>query len=124
MKLIAPFAMTVGLAAGPALAQDSVTYASRAAKDSVSAAANLTAAGVSAVGGVVALPLGLAGGASMAVGGSAQAAGSVASEVGADLVEGADQLLNDSWGPLKVDDKVIVTPDPAPQLDRKTERGG
>jgi hypothetical protein len=112
LKISAAFA----LVGAPALAQDSGQHVSAAANASGAALAHLTAAGVEVVGGVVALPLGVAGGASEAVGaiarigGESLEAGGVASQVA------ADRALTDSWGPLTVDNRVIVRPDPAPQV--------
>jgi hypothetical protein len=103
------------LAAGPALAEDSVGHASKAANASVAAVANLAAAGVEAVGGSVALPLALAGGLSEAVGETLTA-------VGTDARTGGEQLLRDSWGPLAVDERVIVRADPAPKVPYAAQR--
>jgi len=111
-------AITAALIAGPALAADgdSVTHASAAVTASGQAIGNLTASGIQAVGGVSALPMGFAGGASQVIGIVAGAGGESLGGAGHDLQKAADQAITDAWGPLKVDDRVIVHPDPAPKV--------
>jgi hypothetical protein len=116
MRHVIVIAAALTMVSAPALAQDSIEHVSKAAEASGAAVAHLTVAGVEAVSGVVALPLGIAGGASQAVGAIAQAGGESLQVVGVDSQRAADQALTDSWGPLAVDRRVIVRPDPPPQV--------
>jgi hypothetical protein len=100
----------------PAFAQDSVEHASAAVNASGEAVAHLATAGIQAVGGVVATPIGLAGGVSEVVGGVARTGGESLEAVGVDAQRSADRAITDSWGPLSVDNRIIVRPDPAPRV--------
>ena len=115
MRLVL-LAITAALIASPALAADSVTHASAAVTASGQALGNLTASGIQAVGGVSAVPMGFAGGASQVVGIVAGAGGESLGGAGHDLQKAADQAIIDAWGPLKVDDRVVVHADPAPRV--------
>ena len=122
MRHVITITAAFALIGGPALAQDSVDHVSAAANASGTAVSHLAAAGVDAVSGVVALPLGLAGGASQAIGGVAIAGGLSVAVAGTDSRKAADQALTDSSGPLSVDNRVIVRPDPAPQVPYASRR--
>lgn len=106
----------LALVAGPALAQDSVAHASAAGGVSSEVATHLAASGVQTVIGIAAVPASVVG-AGSAVGGSA-VVGAGAASVGASA--GLSEAAGDSAGfassPLKVDDKVVVSPDPAPAV--------
>lgn len=93
--------------AGPALAQDSVANPSAAGGASSEVAGHLTASGVQTALGVAAVPTSVAGTASVAGGSALAGAGSAVSEA-------AGASADASNSPLKVDDKVVVSPDPAP----------
>jgi hypothetical protein len=104
------------LLAGPAFAQDSAANASAAGGASSEVVTHLAAAGVGAVVGLAAVPASVAGGAS-AVGGSAVLAGGAASAgAGVDVSQAAGASVEFASGPLKVDDRVVVSPDAAPQV--------
>ena len=104
------------LLAPAALAPDSATHASAAVTASGQAVGELATFGIQAVGGVSAVPIGVAGGASQMVGAVANAGGDSLGGAGHDLQKAADQAIVDAWGPLKVDDRVVVHPDPAPKV--------
>ena len=107
---------TLALAASGAQAQDSTANASAGGGASSEVAGHLTASGVQAVVGVAALPVSVAAGASV-VGGSAVAtAGAGSAAVGGGLSEAAGDSADFASGPLKVDDKVVVSPDPMPAV--------
>lgn len=112
----------LALAAAPALAEDSVGHASAAVNDSAEAVAHLAAAGVQTVGGVLALPIGAAGAASEATGAIAKTGGESVGAMGVDAQKGAKQMLVDSWGPLSVDNRVVVRADPAPKVPYTAQR--
>lgn len=99
----------LALVAGPALAQDSVANASAAGGASSEVATHLAASGVQTVIGIAAVPASVVGAGSM-VGGSALVG------AGAGLSEAAGDSAGFASGPLKVDDKVVVSPDPAPAV--------
>ena len=107
---------TATLSASPALAADSVTHASAAVTASGEAVGEFATFGIQAVGGVSALPMGVAGGASQIVGAVTNVAGDSLGGAGNDLQRTADQAIINAWGPLKVDDRVVVHPDPAPKV--------
>lgn len=112
------------LLATPALAQGSIVHASNASAAASEAVGELTLAGVKTVGGAAALPLGIVGVASMGVGASATAGGSVLTEAGEGLAEVSGEALEAAWGPLDVDDAVVVRPDGPPTLKPKTDEAG
>ena len=116
MRHILEISAAFALVGAPALAQDSVQNVSAAANASGAALAHLTTAGVQFVGGGVAPPLGVAGGASEVVGEIARAGGESLAANGVASQAAADRAITDSWGPLSVDNRVIVRPDPAPQV--------
>jgi hypothetical protein len=104
------------LTATPAFAADSVTHASAAVTASGQVVGNLSTAGIQAVRGVLALPMGVAGGASEVVGTIANAGGESLGQAGTGLQKSADEAIEDAWGPLKVDDRIVLRPDPAPAV--------
>lgn len=109
MRALIFASLGLALAAGPALAQDSVANASAAGGASSEVVTHLAASGVQTVIGVAAIPASVVGGASMA-GGSALVG------AGAGLSEAAGDSAKFASGPLKVDDRVVVSPDPAPAV--------
>lgn len=115
MRLFAYLALAAA-AAGPAYAQDSVTHASKALTGASDVTGHLAASGLESVAGAVALPVAVVGGASIVAGASAQAAGGAFTEGGAELAGAAHELLEATWGPLVVDDRIVMRPDPAPVL--------
>lgn len=117
MRSILPLTAAAVLAASPAVAEDSVGHLSNAGADASGAVANLTVAGIESVGGVVALPLGLAGAGSVAAGAVSNAAGDAFGQTGEAALDGADEMIRRSWGPLAVDAPVIVAHDPAPSRE-------
>lgn len=111
-----PFALLLAALAAPAFAQDSAQNASAAGGASSEVAGHLTASGVQTAVGVSAVPASAVGTAS-AVGGSAVAAGgSAVAGAGAGLSEAAGASADFASGPLKVDDRVVVSPDAAPNV--------
>lgn len=110
------------MAAPPAFAADNVTHGSAAVTASGQAVGNLAASGVQTVAGVSAVPLGVVGAGSAVVGESARVGGESLGGAGTDLTRAADQALTDAWGPLKVDDRVVVHPDPAPHVPYQTQK--
>ena len=116
IRLVATIALYAAALAGPALAQDSTANASAAGGASSEAAGHLAASGVQTVVGVAAVPVSAAG-AGLAVAGSVAGTGaSVLTGAGAAASEVADGMSGAATGPLKVDDRVVVAPDPAPQV--------
>jgi hypothetical protein len=116
MRALSLLTLGLALGAGPALAQDSAQNASAAGGASSEVATHLTASGVQTAIGVSAVPAGVAGAASV-VGGSALAVGgSAVAGAGAGLSEAAGASAEAASGPLKVDDRVVVSPDPAPKV--------
>lgn len=99
----------LALYAAPALAQDSAAHASAAVGGSSEVAAHLTASGVQTVIAVSAIPASTAGAGSVAGGWAVAATGSAVSEAAGASAQFAS-------GPLKVDDRVVVSPDPAPAV--------
>jgi hypothetical protein len=122
MQHVVRISAALALVGGPAFAADSVEHASQAATYSVAGVAHLAASGIEAVGGIVAVPLGVAGGVSQVVGGIARVGGESLEAAGLDAEAAANQALTDSWGPLSVDDRVIVRPDPAPQVPYQAQK--
>jgi len=102
-------AAALTLCAGPAFAQDSAAHASAAVSGASEVAAHLTASGVQTVVGVSALPASVVGVASVAGGSALAATGSAVSGAAGASAEFAS-------GPLRVDDRVVVSPDPAPAV--------
>lgn len=109
MRTLMLASTVLALCAGPSLAQDSAAHASAAVGGSSEVAAHLTASGVQTVIGVSAVPASVAGAASVAGGSAVAATGSAVSEAAGASAEFAS-------GPLKVDDRVVVSPDPAPAV--------
>jgi hypothetical protein len=109
------------LLATPAFAQDSVQETSAAGTASSEVATHLTASGVKTAVGVSAVPV-VIGGSVAAVGGST-AVQSGAASLG--VADGASDAARASGaaasGPLKVDDRVVVSPDPAPHVPYDTK---
>jgi hypothetical protein len=116
MRAFIALTATAALAAGPALAADSATHASAAVTASGQAVANLAEAGIQTIAGTVALPVGVAGGLSEATGQVAAASGESLKGSGGAMRKSADQAIEDAWGPLKVDDRIVVKPDPKPAV--------
>jgi hypothetical protein len=116
MRALTLLALGLALAAPPALAQDSAQNASAAGGASSEVATHLTASGVQTAIGVSAVPASVVGTASVAGGSAVAAGGSALAESGAGLSEAAGASANASSGPLKVDDRVVVSPDPAPKV--------
>ena len=112
----------LSLLAAPAFAQDSVQEASAAGGASSEVATHLTASGVKTAVGVSAVPVAV-GGSVAAVGGSTAVLAGAAS---LGLADGASDAARASGaaasGPLRVDDRVGVSPDPAPQVPYDTKR--
>ena len=108
--------LALSLFAAPAFAQDSVQEASAAGRASSEVATHLTASGVKTVIGVSAIAVGIGG--SVAAGGASAAVLGGAASLG--VANGASDAARASAdaasGPLKVDDRVVVAPDPAPQV--------
>jgi len=113
--------LTLSLFAAPAFAQDSVQETSAAGTASSEVATHLTASGVKTAIGVTAIPV-LVGGSVAAVGGSTAMLGGAASlGVAAGASDAAHASGAVASGPLKVDDRVVVSPDPAPQVPYDTK---
>ena len=113
-------AFAAALAASPALAQDSAKDGSGALAAGSQAVTLLGASGVKTAVGVSAVPTSVAAAGVSAVGvgasGVATASGAVADSAsagGAGLSEAADQSAKAA---LKVDEEVVVAPDPAPKV--------
>jgi len=103
------------------LADDSFNHAAKASDGASGVVGNLTASGVEAAVGASAIPVILAGGVSVVAGGSAAVTGSAVANSDGARVKSTDESVTQTWGPLKVDDKVVVAPDPAPRsADCKT----
>jgi hypothetical protein len=120
MRLSARLTLVLAAAAlcGPAFAQDSAGDASGASGATSQAVGLLTASGVKTAIGVSAVPVSVAavGASGVAVAGASvgQVAGGAASE----LAHGAGNMSEAS---LKVDDRVVVAPDPAPKVPYKAQ---
>lgn len=115
MRIALPVSIALALVAAPAFAQDSATDASGASAATSEAAGLLASSGVKTAVGVSAVPASVVAAGSMA-GGSVVMAGGAAS-VGAG---GVVSEIADASGKLIVDDKVVVSPDPAPAVPFNT----
>jgi hypothetical protein len=111
MRLFLPLAIATALT-GPAFAQ-STADASGASGQASQAAGLLAASGVKTAVGVSAVPISVAAVGASAVGGASAVAGHVGAASGADLSQAAGASAKTA---LKVDDAVVVTPDPAPKV--------
>jgi hypothetical protein len=109
MRALPFVALALAALAGPALAQDSAQHASAAVGGGSEVAGHLAASGVQTAVGVSAVPASVVGVASVA-------AGSAVAGVGAGVSEAAGGSAEFASGPLKVDDRVVVSPDPAPAV--------
>lgn len=114
MRALSIVSLTLALAAGPALAQDSVQNGSAAVGAGSDAAGHLAASGVQTAVGASVVPTAAVGSVAVAGGASAMGTGLAASEA-------AGASANATTGPLKVDDKVVVSPDPAPNVPYQTQ---
>ena len=120
MRLSARLAFVLAAAAlgGPAFAQDSGQDASGASGAASQTVGLLAASGVKTAVGVSAAPVSVAavGASGVAVAGASvtQVAGGAASEL-------AHAAGNSSEAALKVDDRVVVAPDPAPKVPYKAQ---
>jgi hypothetical protein len=113
--------LAFSLLATPAFAQDSVQETSAAGTASSEVATHLTASGVKTAIGVSAVPV-VIGGSVAAVGGSTAVLGGAASLGAAGSASDAAHASGAAAsGPLKVDDRVVVSPDPAPQVPYDTK---
>jgi len=115
MRTLPLLALGLPLLAGPALAQDSGANVSAAGGASSEAAAHLTASGVQTALAVSVVPASVVGTVSAAGGVTASAAGVVS-------VQGAQGSARAASGPLKVTDRVVVAPDPAPHVPYAAEK--
>ena len=116
MRFLPLLTLAAAMIAAPAFAQDSVTNGSAAGSAASEVVTHLAASGVQTAVGVSAVPASVAGTASVVGGASAAGAGSAvsgAAGASADLASG---------GPLKVDDRVVVSPDPAPAVPYDTQK--
>jgi hypothetical protein len=111
------FLLTITIAAAglcrPALAQDSTADASGASGAASQAVGLLTASGVKTAIGVSALPVSVAAVGVSGAGAVSLAAGHVGVASGANLLQAAGASANAA---LKVDDAVVLAPDPAPKV--------
>lgn len=114
------FPLLLGLAAAvvaaPALAQDSVANGSTAGSAASELVTHLAASGVQTVVGVSAVPASVAGTVSVAGGASVAGVGAGVSQAAGGSADAA------SGGPLKVDDRVVISPDPAPAVPYDTQK--
>lgn len=116
MRRFAYLAAAAALTSTPALAQDSGQEGSQASTSASEAVAHLSASGVKTAVGVSAVPLGAA-----AVGASVVGAGTI-SVGGASVSAGTSLMgaaIEASETGLKVDDDVVLSPDPAPKVPYK-----
>jgi hypothetical protein len=102
---------------GPALAQDSAADASGASVAASQAAGLLAASGLKTAVGVSAVPISLAAVGASGVGVASVAVGHVGVASGADLSRAAD---GSARAALRVDDTVVIVPDPAPKVPYQT----
>jgi hypothetical protein len=116
MRFLPLLTLATTLIAAPAFAQDSLANGSAAGSAVSEVAAHLTASGVQTAVGVSAVPASVAGVASVAGGASVAGAGSAVSAAAGASADVA------SGGPLKVDDRVVVSPDPAPAVPYDTQK--
>ena len=115
MRLSTRLTLVLAAAAlcGPAFAQDSAGDASGASGATSQAVGLLTASGVKTVVGVSAVPVSVAAVGVSGAGVASAAAGHVGLASGAGLSQAAGGSADAS---LKVDDRVVVAPDPAPKV--------
>lgn len=116
MRRFAYLTLAAALAAPPALAQDSGQEGSQASTSASEAVAHLGASGVKTAVGVSAVPLGAAAVGASVVGAGAASAGAASITAGTGLMGAA---IEASETGLKVDDDVVVSPDPAPKVPYK-----
>lgn len=116
MRILMIAACALATTAAPAVAQDSIAHASAAGAGSSEVAGHLGASGVQAVVGVAALPISVAAAGSAAGGSTVLAAGAGSVAAGAGLSEAAAASADFASGPLQVDEKVVVSPDPMPTI--------
>ena len=100
-------------AVGPALAQDSGADASNASGAASQAAGLLTASGIKTALAVSAAPVSVAAVGVSTAGAVSTAAGRVGAASGADLSQAAGASAKAG---LRVDDAVVIAPDPAPKV--------
>lgn len=114
--LISAAAGLILFGAAPAFADDSLQNLSTVVEQSGKTTALLAESGLKATVGVLAAPIGLAGSAAGVVGSAAVtvADGSLAS--GEALGHGAEGGLRFAREPLKVDNDIVVAPQPAPKV--------
>jgi len=115
MRTLPLLVLALPLLAGPALAQDSAANASAAGGASSQVVSHLAASGVQTALGVSVVPASLAG--TVSVAGGVSAVGS-----GVDVSRAAGASATAASGPLRVDDRVVVAPDPAPQVPYNVEK--
>jgi hypothetical protein len=115
MRLSTRLILTLAAAAfsGPAFAQDSAKDASGASGAASQAVGLLAASGVKTVVGVAAIPVSVAAIGASGAGAVSATAGHVGLASGANLSQAAGASADAS---LKVDDRVVVAPDPAPKV--------
>lgn len=109
--LTATFLTTLGV--GPALAQDSGADASKASGEASQAAGLLGASGIKTALAVSAVPVSVAAVGVSGAGAGAASAGHVGAASGADLSQAAGASAKAG---LRVDDAVVIAPDPAPKV--------
>lgn len=115
MRTALPVTLALALVAAPAFAQDSATDASGASAAGSEAAGLLASSGVKTAVGVSAVPASVVATGSMAGGSAVMASGAASVGVGGAVSEAAADS-----GKLVVDDKVVVSPDPAPAVPYNT----
>jgi hypothetical protein len=117
MRLLPPVSLLLASAiSAPAFAQASTANASAAGAASSDVASHLAASGVQTALAASVVPASVAGTVSTVGGASALGTG-IAS------VQGAQSSANAASGsPLKVTDRVVVAPDPAPHVPYNTEK--
>lgn len=115
MRFVLPVSVALALTAAPALAQDSGADASGASGATSEAVGLLASSGVKTAVGVSAGPASVVATGSMAGGSAMMASGAASVGAGASVSEAADDS-----GKLIVDDKVVVSPDPAPAVPYNT----
>jgi hypothetical protein len=111
MRLLIALALAAAFS-GPAFAQ-STADASGASGQASQAAGLLAASGVKTAVGVSAVPVSAAAVGASVLGGASALTGHVGAASGADLSQAAGASAKTA---LKVDDVVVVTPDPAPKV--------
>lgn len=116
MRRLISVSLGLALFAGSAFAQDSITNASAAGGASSEVATHLAASGVQTVIGVAAVPVSVVAGASVVGGSAVIGAGASSVQAGGGMSQGASDSAKFSSGKLKVDDHVVVSPDPAPAV--------